>query len=449
MLQSEYKRDMQKNYIVLKGEENKSDYSMKMLANNKILGFLDMEIRSIDYKDEYYYDITGKQTMDIVFRKETLKEAPIKRILSEIIMTIKRSRDYLLLEDNFILSPQYIYMNLDGTDIKLIYFSGHEESVGEQLLRLIEYMMDKVDYKDKTAVYLIYGIYKMCREEDCTFERMLEYLDGNESLEHDLERYEAREQEILRQEEAFIDMEEEVESEEEKKKYPLWVWACCVISVIVSVGVIALAANKGILFDFVTGKIMLGKMAIVLGVIGALEAYCLLRLLDEKNMVAYIDKKTEYIKPVEEKRKVQKRDRENNLLSGFEMNCRNDNNEFYKEVKVYEENQEQATVVLAERKSRYVLLPEQKDTYMPIPIQEFPFFVGTLKTKVDYAINSRSVSRFHAKIEQENEQFFLSDMNSTNGTFVNEKRLEPNEKVEITLGDFISFADVVYRFYRE
>ena len=114
-----------------------------------------------------------------------------------------------------------------------------------------------------------------------------------------------------------------------------------------------------------------------------------------------------------------------------------------------QEDMEQATVVLAERGERYVLLPEQKDTYVPIYMKEFPFFIGTLKTKVDYAINSRSVSRFHAKIEQENGQFFLVDLNSTNGTFVNGEKLKPNERHIIYQGDLISFAEIGYWFGKE
>ena len=113
------------------------------------------------------------------------------------------------------------------------------------------------------------------------------------------------------------------------------------------------------------------------------------------------------------------------------------------------EETEQATVVLAARGNRYVLLPEQKGLYVPIYMQEFPFFIGTLKTKVDYVIDSRSVSRFHAKIEQESEQFFLVDLNSTNGTFVNGQRLEPNEKCMIYPGDLIAFAEIGYRFGKE
>lgn len=428
MLQPEYKRDMQKSYMIVKAE-GRLDYCMKMLASNSIIGFLNMEIRSVDDKNEYYYDVTGKQTLENLFQKIPFSEKLVRNILFEIVTTIKQSEEYLLLADNFVLSPEFVFMDSEGTQIQLLYYSGYEESIGQQLLRFIEYIMDRVDYKEKGAVYLIYGIYKLCREEGCTYEKILEYLTSAECLEHDLESYEMREQEIAQQEELFAEVEELVESEEEKQKYPTWVLVGSLISVVVSLGIIILTVHTGMVFDLVTGEILWGKMATILFLTGVIESYCLIRLLDEKNKIAYIDRKIEYMKPVE------KNTRDKSLT--------------YQYRKVVEEEVEQATVMLAERKVRYVLLPEQKEIYLPIPVEEFPFFIGSLKTKVDYTINSRNVSRFHAKLEQEGEDFYLIDLNSTNGTFINGERLEPNERRRIILGDSISFADVVYRFGKE
>lgn len=463
MLQPEYKRDMHKNYIILKenSEKSRECYGMKMVSNNRIQGVLDVELRSVDQRNEYYYEITGKQPLSVLFRKEALKEYQIRNILSEIIQTLKRGREYLLLEDSFILLPDYIYMNLDGTETGLIYFADYEESISEQLIRLIEYLMDKVDYKDKQAVYLIYGIYKISREADCTFERLLNFLNDEKELEAELERKEIEEREMELEEERLLDMEVEVESEEEKKKYPLWVWIGCGVSVVISLAVIILAVKLGIILDVTTGKLLVGKMAGVLGVVGALEAYCLLRILDEKNQIAYIDKRIDYIKPAKEARESRKNVRFTVEEQKLQKRTAEESKEplekiagSMREAEQLEQSEqpehpEYATVVLAERGERYFLAPEQADIYVPIFFPEFPFFIGSLKTKVDHVINSRNVSRFHAKFEQEGERFFLVDLNSTNGTFLNGARLAPNEKREVSLGDMVSFADVSYRFKRE
>jgi pSer/pThr/pTyr-binding forkhead associated (FHA) protein len=56
------------------------------------------------------------------------------------------------------------------------------------------------------------------------------------------------------------------------------------------------------------------------------------------------------------------------------------------------------------------------------------------------------VSRRHAKISRNGKQFILEDLNSTNGTTVNGRELNYQEKYALTGGDRIRFADVNYLF---
>lgn len=72
------------------------------------------------------------------------------------------------------------------------------------------------------------------------------------------------------------------------------------------------------------------------------------------------------------------------------------------------------------------------------------YLIGKLKNKVDIYIDDASISRIHAKLQKENEEYYLCDMNSTNGTFVNGRRLGIQEKVPIHVADEITFADLGY-----
>ena len=58
--------------------------------------------------------------------------------------------------------------------------------------------------------------------------------------------------------------------------------------------------------------------------------------------------------------------------------------------------------------------------------------------------NDTSVSRQHAVIQRKNGQFFVTDLGSTNGTFVNEKRISGT--VQLQDGDNIRYADVISVF---
>lgn len=72
------------------------------------------------------------------------------------------------------------------------------------------------------------------------------------------------------------------------------------------------------------------------------------------------------------------------------------------------------------------------------------YTVGKLKNKSDIYIDDPSISRIHARIKREGKEYWLCDLNSTNGTFVNGRRLAVNESVPIKLSDEIRFAELGY-----
>jgi len=58
-------------------------------------------------------------------------------------------------------------------------------------------------------------------------------------------------------------------------------------------------------------------------------------------------------------------------------------------------------------------------------------------------LNLPSVSRYHATFECVDEQVWVSDTDSGNGTLVNEKQLKPNQKYLLSDGDRVSFSELI------
>ena len=58
-------------------------------------------------------------------------------------------------------------------------------------------------------------------------------------------------------------------------------------------------------------------------------------------------------------------------------------------------------------------------------------------SKNDLEINNLAVSNFHARIEREQERYFIEDLNSTNGTFINEEKIT---RCELQDGDTASIG---------
>lgn len=72
--------------------------------------------------------------------------------------------------------------------------------------------------------------------------------------------------------------------------------------------------------------------------------------------------------------------------------------------------------------------------------------LGKKKGEVDVILEDSSVSRIHARIIQEGSDYYLEDLNSTNGTFKNGLRLQPYEKRKLETGDELKCGRVVLIF---
>lgn len=112
-----------------------------------------------------------------------------------------------------------------------------------------------------------------------------------------------------------------------------------------------------------------------------------------------------------------------------------------------EECQIHPTVCLSDYREhpQGLLLYEGMEHFDNIYVKETQTRIGQ-DSDVEATINKETVSRLHAVISCENMEYYLEDMNSTNGTFVNEQELAYRERHQLKINDIVKFADVKYRF---
>lgn len=106
---------------------------------------------------------------------------------------------------------------------------------------------------------------------------------------------------------------------------------------------------------------------------------------------------------------------------------------------------EEATVLLAQNRVDFMALKStnQNPEIIIVP-DKYPFVIGKSKRSSDYRVSSDVISRVHARINCELGEFSIEDLNSTNGTFVNDERLKPHEIKEIERGDVVKLADLEF-----
>lgn len=64
----------------------------------------------------------------------------------------------------------------------------------------------------------------------------------------------------------------------------------------------------------------------------------------------------------------------------------------------------------------------------------------------DIRIDHETISQMHARIDCDGDNYFIEDLNSTNGTYVNGELLAYKERRQLKASDVIRFANLAYRF---
>lgn len=82
-----------------------------------------------------------------------------------------------------------------------------------------------------------------------------------------------------------------------------------------------------------------------------------------------------------------------------------------------------------------------------LKIEGDTFLVGSRNRQADANLQAFGISRNHARITMEKEAYYIEDLNSRNGTYLNGELLAYKQKYRIHPGDRLRFASEEYVFY--
>lgn len=83
---------------------------------------------------------------------------------------------------------------------------------------------------------------------------------------------------------------------------------------------------------------------------------------------------------------------------------------------------------------------------MQIKVSSEGVLIGRSMSKVDFAIRGNTnVGRVHCKVYRRGNKYFVHDMNSLNGTFVNNNKVHSDEDVQLYVGDVLMLADEEFK----
>ncbi|MDR1641513.1 MAG: FHA domain-containing protein [Clostridiales bacterium] len=74
-------------------------------------------------------------------------------------------------------------------------------------------------------------------------------------------------------------------------------------------------------------------------------------------------------------------------------------------------------------------------------IGRFDTSIGKKQSDFEFDKKTRAVSRRHATIEHFGKDYFITDLSSSAGTYVNGKRIQSNKPIRLSFGDRVSFGN--------
>lgn len=167
-----YKNDLKRAYMIIECEaEEMEDYQIIMLKENEIPGILKTDLRFVDNKSQYYYDISGKTSFKMLHEKINLTLEDMKGLVNELLQAINTLKKYMLDEKCILLEPEYIFC--EGEKYYFCYYPSCEQNIGEEFHRLTEFFVREVNYRDEEGVHFAYTLHKATMEENYSIEEIM------------------------------------------------------------------------------------------------------------------------------------------------------------------------------------------------------------------------------------------------------------------------------------
>lgn len=453
-MKAEYKRDMNHNYLILYGEKdiNTDSYQVRMLVGNIIPSLLKCRIQGVDGKFMMYFDITSKQAVSTLYEEKKLGNEDLRLIFGGFVRVMEEAAEYLINPAQLVLKPQYIFADCEKKELFFCLMPGYDKDIKKQFQLLTEYILPKIDHEDSEAVILGYGVYRRTMENSFHLEHIKEELyrkqNNKEEIKTETEK-DSREisvqetgEESLMQSSGMSEnfwREEKTEKTDSHKLFGKKV----------AVFVLILLALAGVTMAISGGYLPHQDISVLLGVVLAgMGGIMLAVLIIRKAKDVYKQPQRESREKPQLSEKFVRPPVNEILQEGSDDSIKT----MMEKKSLHREREEDfgETVVLSAGvvSGPASLVSREPGELAPIYLQEELTVIGKLENACDAVIDLPTVSRIHAKIRKREEEYYLSDMNSRNGTIVNGRLLLPEEEYRLQEEDEVDFAQARYIFLK-
>lgn len=385
----------------------------KLMLRRKLPGLLAVEKAYMDGEGQYWYNISGKQSLDMYCRVKEVDISFIEKLIMSICSEMEILEWNLIQTNCLMLDPELIFITNSNQEIIFTVYPGGSGTIETEFQQLMEFLLTKVDHKDTQAVKAAYGIYEKTLLDGYSITDIRDEIvrsRQNEGKKDVAEEPVVNGTEKVWREEnnQSVVLERKYEDHSDKKRKD---------------GISKRANRKKKEEKKKEQKEWIRKLKKLLIEIGLLEE-------EETEKQVY---------------KSYHGSRE----------CLQDTRKPSKSAVVYPEEEIKTAVRPEYRptvclnsmtgKTRGMLLYQGAESYEDICVTKKMTRIG-YGPDADVQIQADTISQLHARIDRDGEIYYIEDLNSTNGTYVNDEPLAYKERRKLNSNDMIRFADVRYRF---
>ena len=399
-----YQRSPNRSYMILSGEESGEGYEEEMLRQNAVTLLLSFYMIELDKGLQVWYDITRLRSVRDIVRQEGVTVENIYMFLNGIATAFSMLSQYLISQKNIIIDPDTVYFDRETPPgVRLCYCPLVHEDYNSQLQGLMSFFMEEVDHEKDQITNLVYELYEMCQDpvsleelvdavrrelpEDINEKAVIKDISFDGPISRESGEFSPSKERTIS--EYSSDPYEEEPAVIPKKKAKRWDN--------MSLG----ERIKGFFAEKFPVLAKTGKKS---------------RKNQEDQSGAPHDFSQDFVF-----------DPDTDILT--------------KTVFMRPENENDHT---SEAGFQGVLIYDGKGEEQNHYINGSSFRIGSQENDNEAVLHSKVVSRHHAMITKSGSSFFIEDLNSTNGTYVNGTLLPYHDKVKLKKMDQIVFADVAY-----
>lgn len=380
-----YQKDGNRNIMIIRGLEiDEKDYKFQMIINNKIRRIIPISIESVNNQKELHYEITCANAVSGIFSGGGMSGNEVYGFIKELKALSDSLKEYLLDLGNIILDFEFIFFNRQSGKYEFCYIPDGKKDLHVSMREMFDRLLQLIDYNDKEAVLIAYGIQQVVVDEDFTVTDIV-----NCAMEN-IQKYE-------KQQEAAEEYFKEETDEKQHDEY--------------NVNVKKTEKKNWLI-----------------------------------NIINSMKKRNTYLSEEE-------LEQNNNVLN--EQKAIYNRKEYMYQTETTD-TEPDTTCLKAEEETETTLLKfhsiqygisfkslNQKNMICIIPDKN-PFLIGKSASSCDFVIDSCVVSRKHLKVTKDLKECWVEDTNSTNGTFINDKKISPGVPEKIKKGDKIAIANIEF-----